>query len=70
MNENMKKVAINYGLLMASVGIIFTLGCYIIDESLFVNPVGSISVMIISVAIPFFAIRSYKKLNNGFATFS
>tara|TARA_B100000768_G_C11111725_1_gene303571 strand:- start:43 stop:597 length:555 start_codon:yes stop_codon:yes gene_type:complete len=69
MNENMKKVAINYGLLTASVGIIFTLGCYIIDESLFVNPVGSILVLIISVVIPFFAIRSYKKLNNGFATF-
>jgi hypothetical protein len=69
MNENMKKVAINYGLLMASVGIIFTLGCYIIDESLFVNPVGSVSVLIISLAIPFFGIRSYKKLNNGFATF-
>ena len=69
MNENMKKVAINYGLLTASIGIVFTLGCYIIDESLFVNPFGSVSVMIISIAIPFFAIRSYKNLNNGFATF-
>lgn len=69
MNDNMKKVALNYGLLTGSVGVLYFLASYIIDESLFVNPIGSVSVIIITLVLPFFSIRAYKKLNNGFATF-
>lgn len=69
MNENMKKTALNFGLIISAVGILFSLTAYVIDEKLFVNPIATILVLVISVVLPFFAIRSYKKLNNGFASF-
>ena len=69
MNDNMKKTALNFGLIISAVGVLFTLIAYVIDEKLFVNPVATISVLVISIVLPFFAIRSYKKLNNGFASF-
>ena len=37
MNENMKKTALNFGLIISAVGILFSLTAYVIDEKLFVN---------------------------------
>ena len=65
----MKKIAIQYGILSTLVSVLYVLGIYIIDESLFSSRWGGIVVLLATLAVFVVAVLNYKKENGGYASF-
>ncbi|MCB0376266.1 MAG: DUF4199 domain-containing protein [Sinomicrobium sp.] len=62
------KFALNYGLLLAGVSIVFSLMLYFMDMHLDRNPVISVIGIAIMVAVILLGIAAFKKANSGFVT--
>ena len=69
MTPLMKKIAVQFGIISTLVSILYVLGIYIVDESLFSSRWGGILVLLATLAIFIFAVIQYKKENGGYASF-
>ena len=61
MDSTTKRIAINYGLIVSSVAVGYTLVAYIINEAWLSSQVGGIVMLDAMLLIPYFGVREFKK---------
>jgi len=64
-----KKLAIHYGVIGTLFSVLYVLGIYIIDESLFSSQWGGILVLLGTLILFIVAVLQFKKENGGYASF-
>jgi hypothetical protein len=64
-----KKLAIQYGIISTLLSVLYVLGIYIVDESLFTSQWGGMVVLLGTLVLFIVAVLQYKKENGGYASF-
>lgn len=64
-----KKLALQFGVLSTLVTVIYVLGIYIVDESLFSSMIGRLAVFFGTFLVLILAVLQFRKENEGYATF-
>lgn len=64
-----KKLAVQYGIISTILSVIYVLGIYIVDESLFTSQWGGMIVLLGTLVLFIVAALQYKKENGGYASF-
>ncbi|HAG48846.1 MAG TPA: hypothetical protein DCL07_02715 [Cryomorphaceae bacterium] len=65
----LKKIAVQFGIVSTVLSILYVLGVYIVDETLFTSKWGGTLVLLVTLVIFIVGVTQYKKENGGYATF-